>query len=90
MDERSVTTPPEPDYVRVRVFSDPEQDTMTLATIERIVVKPDATLTQRVRKLIDKRPMTRDAALGFARLYAASKRINLVLTAEESERTTTN
>jgi len=88
MDERSVPTPPEPDYVRVRVFPDPEQDTMTLATIERIVVKPGETrpsLSQRVKKLIEKQPMTLDAALGFARLYAARKRIKLVLKAEESE-----
>jgi len=90
VDERSVPAAPEPDYVRVRVFPDPEQDTMTLATIERIVCKPDekrASLIQRVKKLIEKQPMTRDAALGFARLYAKRKRIKLVLTAEEPERT---
>lgn len=89
MDERSTPALSEPDYVRVRVFPDPDQDTMTLATIERIVSKPDpkrASLTQRVKKLVEKQPMTRDAALGFARLYAARKRIKLVLTAEESAR----
>lgn len=89
MDERSVPAPSEPDYVRVRVFADPEQDTMTLATIERIVCKPNekrSWLAQRVKKLVEKQPMTRDAALGFARLYAARKRIKLVLTADESER----
>jgi|GEM_PF-2479371 hypothetical protein len=88
VEERSTPTLSEPDYVRVQVFPDPEQDTMTLATIERVVCKPDekrASLIRRVKKLIENQPMTRDAALGFARLYAARKRIKLVLTAEESE-----
>lgn len=87
IDEGSTPALSEPDYLRVHVYSDPEQDTMTLATIERVVVKPDeerTSLTRRVRKLIEKQPMTRDAAVVFARLYAARKGIGLVLTAEES------
>ena len=88
MDERSVPAPSEPDYLRVRVFQDPEQDTLTLATIERIVYKPNekrSWLAQRVKKLVEKKPMTPDAALGFARLYAQRKLIKLVLTAVEPE-----
>ena len=89
MDERATPAVSEPDYVRVRVLADPEQDTMTLATIERIVRKPGekrASLIERVKKLVEKQPMTLDAALGFARLYAARKGIRVVLKAEESPR----
>src|SRR5690606_27179882 len=87
MDERATPALSEPDYVRVRVVAHPEEDTMTIATIERVVRKPDekrASLIERVKKLIEKQPMTLDAALGFARLYAARKGIPLVLKAEDS------
>ena len=57
---------------------------MTLATVERVVlrnaVKP-STPRERVKTLIEKRPMSAEAALGFARTYAASKNIPLVLKA---------
>lgn len=88
VNEGSTPALSEPDYLRVQVYPDPEQDTMTLATIERVVMKPGeerTSLTRRVRKLIERQPMTRDAAVGFARRYAARKGIGLVLTAEESE-----
>jgi hypothetical protein len=86
IDERSLADAAEADYVRVLVSPDPEQDTMTLATIERVVckasVKPTSPAT-RIKRLIERQPMTRDAALFFAKLYAARKRIGLVLTSED-------
>lgn len=74
----------EADYVRVEMWSDPEQDTVTLATIERVVkksnVKPCSS-PRRIKRLIHRQPMTPDDAVGFATRYAESKKIPLVLTA---------
>ena len=78
----------EADYVHVQMWSDPEQDTLTLATIERVVrksnVKPAAP-ARRVKTLVEKQPMSLDAAVGFATLYAASKKIQVVLTTASEE-----
>ena len=38
---------PETDYVRVHTYSDPFDDTITLATIERVVEKANAAATRR-------------------------------------------
>lgn len=71
------------DFVRVSTCSDPNDDTVTLATIQRVVEKHD---TQRVgskwyvKTLIAECPMTPDAALGFATCYAERKRIPVVCT----------
>lgn len=74
----------ETDYVRVETWCDPEQDTVTLATIERVVRKsqtrPEAS-AQRIKTLVQKLPMSPHDALGFARRYAERKKIGLVLTA---------
>ncbi len=73
----------EADYVRVSTWSDPEQDTVTLATIQRVVHRDrDASPTlpaRRVKTLIAKQPMSPDTALVLARSYAERKRIALVL-----------
>jgi hypothetical protein len=78
----------EADYVRVSTWCDPEQDTVTLATIQRVVhrhlddarsTSPERVETQRVKTLISKQPMSPDHALGLARSYAQRKRISLVL-----------
>ncbi len=82
-EQRCMPVAMEADYLRVRVFPDPEQAALTLATIERIVDNPySLPRLPRVRKLIEMQPMTREDALAFAHLYAARKRIRLVLTSE--------
>lgn len=80
----SSTACPEADYVRVEICSDPEQDTVTLATIERVVHKSNAKPSgpmQRVKTLLQKQPMSLRDALGFATRYAERKQISLVLSA---------
>ena len=72
----------EKDYLRVRTCSDPENDTVTLATIERVTDKTVAaksTMT-RVRTLIERRPMSTDSALELATSYAERKQIPVVYT----------
>jgi hypothetical protein len=75
---------PESDYVCVHTCSDPGDDTVTLATIERIVDKtivvddqPTA-LTKRVKTLIMRQPMPPDVALDLATSYAERKKIPVV------------
>jgi len=77
---------PETDYVRVHTCTAPDDDTVTLATIERVVEKanskPDEgdTLVKRVKTLIMRRPMTPDEALELATSYAERKQIEVVYT----------
>jgi hypothetical protein len=72
----------EADYVRVSAWCDPEQDTVTLATIQRIVNKPPVDERHgrrpRVKTLLAKHPMSPDDALGLARSYAERKGIRVV------------
>lgn len=94
MDVRVVCEPPtayrpESDYVRVHTYCDPEDDTVTLATIERVVEKPVAedtprpTLAKRIKTLISRAPMTLDQALGLATRYAERKKIPVVYAERE-------
>ena len=75
---------PETDYVRVQTYSDPADDTVTLATIERVVEKAnrkadaEANGSARVKTLVMRLPMSIDAALGFAASYAERKKIPVV------------
>jgi len=71
---------PEKDYIRVHTCSDPENDTLTLATIERVTDKTvrATSLTTRVRTLVERRPMSADAALELATSYAERKHIPVV------------
>jgi hypothetical protein len=89
MDVRVVSSPttsdrPEADYVRVRTFGAPDDDTVTLATIERVVEKangesPDnAPTTKKIKKLVTRQPMTPGEALEFATSYAERKGISVV------------
>lgn len=75
---------PEGDYLQVRTRTSPEDDTLTLATIQRCVDKGgdvDATgTTWKIRTLVADQPMTRDEAMGFATRYAERKNIPLVVT----------
>ncbi len=71
------------DFVRVRTQTDPHDDTVVLATIERVVEK--ATLRRvdepawHVRTLVLEAPMTPDSAVGLATRYAERKQIPVVL-----------
>ncbi len=86
IDERAAAVTSEPDFIRVRVHRRDTEDALAVTTIERVVhrsiVKPSSS-PRRVKTLIERQPMTFDAALGFAKLYAASKNIKLVLTAQD-------
>jgi hypothetical protein len=71
---------PEKDYLRVHTCSDPEDDTVTLATIERITDKTveSASTPSRVRTLVERQPMSPDAAIELATSYAERKQIPVV------------
>jgi hypothetical protein len=80
----------ETDYVRVHTYHDPANDTVTLATIERVVdktgdvaqrVKP----TLRVKTLIMRQPMSENAALTLATSYAQRKKIPVVYAEQNAE-----
>ena len=72
---------PGTDYVRVHTCTAPDDDTVTLATIERVVEKanpkPDEADTL-VKTLIMRQPMTADEALELATSYAERKKIEVV------------
>ena len=72
---------PETDYVRVHTCTAPFDQTITLATIERVVEKanpkPDEDDTL-VKTLILRQPMTADEALDLATSYAERKQIEVV------------
>jgi len=89
MDVRVISTlptsdRPETDYVRVHTCSAPDDDTVTLATIERVVDKANgepaegAGLKKRVKTLVTRQRMTADEALGLATRYAERKGIPVV------------
>jgi hypothetical protein len=71
------------DYVRVHTCTDPFDDTVTLATIERVVdktivgddgVKP----RKKIKTLVMRHPMSEDQALDLATSYAERKKIPVV------------
>lgn len=76
----------ETDYVRVHTCAAPDDDTVTLATIERVVEKGDVEPADgespakrvKIKTLIMRRPMTEDAALDLATSYAERKKISVV------------
>lgn len=68
----------EADYVRVRTFSAPDDEAVTLATIERHVDKTNGTGAWRVKTLVLEQPMSVDHALGLATRYAERKHIPVV------------
>lgn len=80
---------PEKDYVRVHTCSDPADDTVTLATIERVIDKTKGGLRagQRVKKLIERQPMSVDAAVDLATSYAERKQIPVVYADASRENT---
>lgn len=88
--QESSQTRPAADFVRVSTCSDPNDDTVTLATIQRVVEKPEDVKKPgpkwHVKTLIMERPMTVDAALGFATRYAERKHIPVVCTEFTADR----
>ena len=71
------------DYLRVSTCSDPLDDTVTLATIQRFIERQrpkSASARIRVKTLVLRKPMTADEALGLARCYAERKNIPVVYT----------
>ena len=71
------------DYVRVSTENDPDDDTVTLATIQRFVDKQhveDAKPPRIVKTLVLKQPMSTAEALGLATRYAERKNIPVVYT----------
>ena len=80
--EHLTSAPPDSDYVHVRTCPDPNDDTITLATIQRITEmlaqsersKP----AQRVKTLVEEQPMSPDTAVVLAKCYAERKQIPVV------------
>jgi hypothetical protein len=70
------------DYVRVSTCRDPLDDTVTLATIERVTQKraPRDSEPVHIKTLLTRQPMTEDAALVLATSYAERKNIEIVFT----------
>jgi hypothetical protein len=75
---------PERDYLHVRTCASPDDDTVTLATIQRFTEKTDrrasAEAGWHIKTLVEAQPMSLDTAMGLATRYAERKRINLVVT----------
>jgi hypothetical protein len=76
----------EKDYVCVQTCADPGDDTVTLATIERVVdkTKTGTSAAKRVKTLFERQPMSVDAALVLATSYAERKQIPVVYAATAS------
>jgi hypothetical protein len=74
---------PETDYVRVHTSAAADDDTVVLATIERVVDRDAGepaercSLTRRVKTLISRRMTAREAFV-LARSYAKRKKIRVV------------
>lgn len=72
------------DFIRVSTSSDPNDDTVTLATIQRVVHRSEAAAAakpaHKIKTLIMKQPMSVDAAVGLATRYAERKNISVIYT----------
>jgi hypothetical protein len=82
MEVRVLTAPPssacpEQDYIRVHTDTDPLDDTVVLATIERVTDRTKGKV-RRVKTLLARARMTVDAALNFATSYAEWKQVPVV------------
>jgi hypothetical protein len=86
MEVRVLTAPPssdyaERDYIRVHTDTDPFDDTVTLATIERVTDREkNGETLKRVKTLLARQPMSPDAALGLATRYAEWKQVPVIYT----------
>jgi len=68
---------PEQDYICVHTDTDPLDDTVVLATIERVTDRTKGRV-KRVKTLLTRVRMTVDAALGLATSYAEWKQVPVV------------
>ena len=68
---------PEQDYICVHTDTDPLDDTVVLATIERVTDRSKGKV-KRVKTLLTRVRMTIDAALGLATSYAEWKQVPVV------------
>jgi len=71
---------PEQDYLRLHTDADPLDDTVVLATIERVTdrTKGGNSVAKRVRTLLTRQRMSADAALVLATSYAERKQVPVV------------
>jgi hypothetical protein len=73
------------EYLAVRTHNDPADDTVTLATIQRVgeraAIEKPSDPHWRVRNLVVNYPMSVETALGFATRYAEFKHIPVIFTA---------
>jgi hypothetical protein len=70
---------PERDYIRVHADVDPLDDTVVLATIERITDRAkDDGATKRVKTLVARQRMPADTAIVLALSYAERKQVPVV------------
>jgi hypothetical protein len=72
------------EYLAVRTCQAPFDATITLVTIERVIERTVRKPTEpqwTVKTLVREKPMSPDAALGFATCYAERKHIPVVYTA---------
>ena len=82
MDVQVLTAPPssdypEQDYICVHTDTDPLDDTVVLATIERVTDRTKGRV-KRVRTLLARQRMSADAAIGLATSYAEWKQVPIV------------
>jgi hypothetical protein len=72
------------DYVHVQTCTDPNDDTVTLVTIQRVTEKlvaaPSSESTARVKTLVHHARMSPDIAVGLAKCYAERKHIPVIYT----------
>jgi hypothetical protein len=80
MEVRVLTAPPskgEQDYICVHTDADPLDDTVVLATIERVTDRTKGKV-KRVKTLLARQRMSADAALDLATSYAERKQVPVV------------
>ena len=70
---------PEQDYIRVHTDADPFDDTVVLATIERVTDRSKGKV-KRVKTIVARQRMSADAALDLATSYAEWKQVPVVYT----------
>ena len=70
---------PERDYIRVHTDTDPLDDTVVLATIERVTDRSKGKV-KRVKTIVARQRMSADAALDLATSYAEWKQVPVVYT----------
>ena len=84
MEVRVLTAPPssgypEQDYICVHTDADPLDDTVVLATIERVTDRTKG-MVKRIKTLVTRQRMSADAALDLATSYAEWKQVPVVYT----------